>query len=51
MMYYKVSAAIKKGVSSHKLGETGFKLTPGGSYFNAHDNHNETFKLIEEAIT
>jgi hypothetical protein len=51
MMYYKVSQAIKKGVQSHKLGENGFKLNPSGSYFNAHDNLNETFKLIEDAIT
>ena len=50
LMYYKVAAAIKKGVQSHKLGENGFKPTPGGSYFNAHENHNETFKLIEDAI-
>lgn len=50
-IYYKVAAAIKKGVQSHKLGENGFKPNASGSYFNAHENHNETFKLIEDAIT
>lgn len=50
LIYYKVSAAIKKALQSHKLGENGFKPTSSGSYFNAHENHNETFKLIEDAI-
>jgi len=49
-IYYKVAAAIKKGVQSHKLGENGFKANQSGQYFNAHDSHNETFKLIEDAI-
>lgn len=26
LIYYKIAAAIKKGVASHKLGEAGFKL-------------------------
>lgn len=51
MIYYKVSQAVKKGLSSHKLGENGFKPSAAGSYFNAHDSHNETFKIIEDAIT
>ena len=50
LIYYKIAAAIKKGVASHKLGEAGFKVTPQGTYWNAHENHNETFKLIEDAI-
>jgi enolase len=50
-IYYKVAAAIKKSLSSHKLGENGFKPNASGSWFNAHENHNETFKLIEDAIT
>lgn len=37
-------------VSSHKLGENAFKPSNIGSYFNAHENHNETFKIIEDAI-
>ena len=49
-IYHKVVAGIKKGLSTHKLGENGFKPTPGGQYFNAHENHNETFKIIEDAI-
>jgi hypothetical protein len=42
---------IKKSITSHRLGENGFKPTPAGSWFNAHDNHNETFKLLEDAIS
>ena len=38
-------------VSAHKLGENAFKPTTVGSYFNAHENHNETFKIIEDAIS
>ena len=45
-----VAAAIKKTLASHKLGENGFKPNASGSWFNAHENHNETFKLIEDAI-
>ena len=50
LLYYKIAAAIKKGVQSTKQGENGFKPNASGSYFNAHENHNETFKLIEDAI-
>lgn len=50
-IYYKVTAAIKKTLQSHKLGENGFKPNASGSYYNAHENHNETFKLIEDAIS
>jgi hypothetical protein len=28
VIYYKISAAIKKSVASNKQGEAGFKLTP-----------------------
>jgi len=49
-IYYKVSSAIKKAVQTHKLGENGFKPNASGAYFNAHENHNETFKLVEDAI-
>lgn len=50
LIYYKIAAAVKKGVAAHKLGEAGFKVTAQGTYWNAHENHNETFKLIEDAI-
>jgi len=46
----KISAAIKKAISSHKLGEAGFKPNVSGSYFNALENVNESFKIIEDAI-
>jgi enolase len=49
-MYFKVSAAIKKGIQAHKLGENGFKPGVTGAYYNAYENHNETFKVLEEAI-
>ena len=49
-IYYKIAAAIKKSILATKVGENGFKPTAGGSWFNAHENHNETFKVIEEAI-
>lgn len=49
-MHYKVSAAIKKAISSHKLGEAGFKANVSGSYFNALDTINDSFKLLEDAI-
>jgi len=45
-----VCALIKKMVSAHKLGENAFKPSSIGSYFNAYENHNETFKIIEDAI-
>jgi len=41
---------MKKALSSHKLGENGFKPTTAGSYFAAHDHHNETLKVLEDAI-
>jgi len=41
---------IKKTLAAHKLGENGFKPTSAGSYFAAHDHHNETLKVLEDAI-
>jgi len=46
----KISAAIKKAITTHKLGEAGFKPTAAGSYFNALENVNESFKILEDAI-
>ena len=50
LLYYKIAAAIKKAITSHKLGEAGFKANVSGSYFNALDSVNDTFKLLEDAI-
>jgi enolase len=49
-LYYSVAAAIKKGLNGTKLGEAGFRPGPSGSYFNAFDTVNDSFKLLEEAI-
>lgn len=49
MVFHRVSAALRKGVSAGKGGEAGFKPA-NGTWWNAHENHNETFKVIEEAI-
>ena len=51
LIYYKLSAAIKKAISGHKLGESGFKANVSGAYFNALDTINDSFKLLEDAIT
>ena len=50
LVYYKISAAIKKAITSHKLGESGFKANVSGVYYNALDSINDSFKLIEDAI-
>jgi len=50
IVYYKISAAIKKAITSHKAGEAGFKASAIGSYFNALDSVNDSFKMIEDAI-
>ena len=50
VMHHKVAAAIKKAITSHKLGEAGFKANVSGSYFNALDSVNDSFKMIEDAI-
>ena len=49
-IYFKITGAVKKLVEGHKLGIVGFKANQSGSYFNALENVNETFKLIEDAI-
>ena len=35
---------------SHKLGENGFKANMSGSYYNALESVNDTFKFLEDAI-
>jgi len=49
-VYFKVSASIKKAITSHKLGENGFKSNVTGSYFAALESVNDTFKMLEDAI-
>ena len=50
-IYYKLIAKIEEGVKATKAGLAGFKKgSPDGSYFNAFDNINESFKLLEDAI-
>ena len=50
-IYYKLNAKIEDGIKATKIGLTGFKKnSPDGACFNAFDNINECFKLIEDAI-
>lgn len=50
-IYYKLVAKIEEGVKATKSGLAGFKKgSADGSYFNAFDNINESFKLLEDAI-
>ena len=50
-VYFKISTAIRKAITSHKLGEAGFKGNVSGAYFNALENVADSFKFIEDAIT
>ena len=50
VIYYKIAAAVKKAITSHKLGESGFKANLSGSYYNALDSVNDSFKMLEDAI-
>lgn len=49
-VYYKIATAMKKAITSHKLGEAGFKANQSGSYYNALDSINDSFKMLEDAI-
>jgi enolase len=49
-VYYKVTGNIKRLIAAHKLGEAGFKVNAQGSYYNAFDTINDSFKLLEDAI-
>lgn len=50
-LYYKVHASIKKSLSAGKAGEAAFKPSVKGDYgFNAHENINDSLKVIEDAI-
>ena len=49
-VFLKIQAQIKKQITSHKLGENGFRPGTDGSYYNPLENINEAFKFIEDAI-
>lgn len=48
--YLKINTAIEKAVAATKIGLAGFKRDVDGSYYNAFDNINECFKVLEDAI-
>ena len=50
-VYLKVCAALEKSVASTKGGLAAFKRGADGAFFNAYDNINECFKLLEDAIS
>jgi len=51
-IYYKLNAKIEEGIKATKVGLAGFKKgSTDGACFNAFDNINECFKLLEDAIT
>jgi enolase len=50
-VYLKLCEAIIKSVSATKAGIGAFKRSPDGSLYNAYDNINDSFKLLEEAIS
>lgn len=49
-VYLKVCTALEKAVASTKGGLAAFKRGADGAFFNAYDNINECFKLLEDAI-
>jgi len=49
-VYYKVSAAIEKAVGGHKAAAA-FKANSTGAFFNANETVNESFKILEDAIS
>lgn len=48
--YIKFQQAVEKTVGSTKQGLAAFKRGVDGAFFNAYDNINECFKVIEDAI-
>lgn len=48
--YFKLCQAIEKGISSTKGGANAFKRSSDGSFYNAYDNINDSFKMLEDAI-
>ena len=49
-VYFKANAAIEKGLTATKGGLAAFKRGPDGSFFNAFETINDSFKLLEDAI-
>ena len=49
-IYLKLCPLIEKAISSTKAGLTAFKKASDGSYFNASDDINMSFKILEDAI-
>ena len=49
-VYFKISAFLEKTINASKGGAAAFKRGADGSYFNAYENINESFKLLEDAI-
>lgn len=48
--YIKFSQAVEKAVGATKQGLAAFKRGVDGAFYNAYDNINECFKVIEDAI-
>jgi len=44
-------SALRKSMQSTKGGESAFKLSAEGCYFNAFSSVSESFKVIEDAIS
>ena len=49
--YIKFAQAVEKSVGATKQGLAAFRRGVDGAFFNAYDNPNECFKVIEDAIT
>jgi len=49
-VYFKICAFIDKTLSATKAGIAAFKKGADGTLFNAFENINESFKLLEDAI-
>ena len=49
-IYLQLSECLEKSISSQKGGAAAFKRGPDGSFFNAFDGINESFKLLEDTI-
>ena len=48
--YIKFLHSIEKSIGSTKQGLGAFKRGPDGSFYNAFDSINESYKIIEDAI-
>lgn len=50
-IYFKLVNSIENSVKATKAGLAAFKKgSPDGAFYNAYDNINEGFKLLEDAI-